>query len=851
MRGAWNAFRAGGVRARMRFAHALLAALLALVLASPARAQRASVQPERPPAADARGKVTIPLSRWQAMQDALRAAERPRGEGGALWIDRRLEGRFHQGLWSGRLVGRLEVRPGSAARVPVLDGRAIVGRATLDGDPAALLEEGGMYTAGVDTPGRHEIAVDFHWGRVSQRFTRTLRLKLPEGGPVALKARVAERDIEASLARGALTAASEEGGDTVLAGQLDGAGELDLSWKRRAPDEAAAQGAAKLRARQHTLFTISEGMVAGRSAISVQVDEGEIDAVTLDLPRGVEVVRVEGDAVLQWRTALSAASTNERDERGELVVLLRHLVHDATEIRVDFQLPAEPGAPLALSMPAPSAPTTGSLGVVGPPGLSVEAKQVEDAEPLAPRDLPAELSALTESPVLFGFRFERAPRVVIAAARLAELPLASTLVDELQASTVLLEDGTERTKLKLRIRNSTRQYVEVALPEGARLTHSFIDGRKVRPAIKGGALLFPLRQSERLAADKDRIHVVRPGETLSDVANLYYSDPSAWMRILNKNREVVSPSGALTRGAELKIPPKTDEAGREASFIIELSYEQRAGALGLFGQRALRLPSLDVDTMKAVWHVYSPSSHEPLAFRGNLTQTSGIKYDLFRRIQGYLGQAMEVRSAHAGGYESILQKRRAIYDNEAEAQGDDGAALTTFPLVGEQTRFRRILLGREAPELRVVYASASALGAARHAALVAVFGVTLWALLRRHRARWLAGGGVLLVLLVAAHYIPGMHRRILWGVDLALLVALARRHGPWLLRAARIVLRAPWRAARALTARRLIAAAGLAWLLGVIASYPLLLSAAALACMSLAWWSASLRSSLRRSSHAH
>ena len=63
----------------MRFAHALLAALLALVLASPARAQRAPVQPERPPAADARGKVTIPLSRWQAMQDALRAAEQPRG----------------------------------------------------------------------------------------------------------------------------------------------------------------------------------------------------------------------------------------------------------------------------------------------------------------------------------------------------------------------------------------------------------------------------------------------------------------------------------------------------------------------------------------------------------------------------------------------------------------------------------------------------------------------------------------------------------------------------------------------------------------------------------------------------
>src|SRR5262249_52275617 len=143
----------------------------------------------------------------------------------------------------------------------------------------------------------------------------------------------------------------------------------------------------------------------------------------------------------------------------------------------------------------------------------------------------------------------------------------------------------------------------------------------------------------------------------------------------------------------------------------------------------LQLPGLDVDAMKAVWHVYLPASHEPLSFRGNLTQTSRIKYDPFRRLARYLQEALALRHAWAADqYENILSKRRAIYNHEGEAQGDDGAALTSFPLVGEQYRFRRILLGREVPEVRVTFASMSLLGAARIGALLAALGIVLWAL---------------------------------------------------------------------------------------------------------------------------
>jgi hypothetical protein len=833
--------RAGALALEMRLASkaiALLGALVVLVLQTLVVA--APTPDER---GDGRGTVTVPLTRWRALDDELRAAPQKARDAPLLWVARRVEGRFHKGLWTGRLVAQFEVRVEGPVRVPVIDARAVLGDVTLDKKPASLLEDGAFYSLPTDRPGRHELAVDFHWGRETQRFTRTLHMGFPEGGPIAIEARIAEIGITPSLGSGAVASAVQQGSDTVIVGHLDGTGELRLSWKVRDPDEA--RGEAKIDAREHTLFHVTDALVTGRSSITIHVVEGESDALDLALPKGVEVLRVEGDAVLQWHTVPAAG-----EGRG-LVVLLRRLVADATEIRVDFQLSSEPGSPVVLAMPMPSAGAAGSIGVTGPPGLKLDVKHAEGVESLATRDLPQELASLARGPVLFGYRIAGAPRVVLAASPLPELELARTTVDELSASTVLQEDGTERTKIALRIRNDGRQYVELALPAGARPMRSFIDGREVRPALLGQRLLLPLRQSERLGEDQPRIHVVRPGETLSDLANLYYSDPSAWQRILAKNRAIIDPNGALTRDMRLEIPPAT-EAEAEAFFVIEVAYERAQPALDEIGITTLRLPGLDVDTTKAVWHVYLPGSYEPLTFGGNLAQSSRIKYDLLRRLKWFLKEALAPTSAFAGDeYKSILKKRRAIYNDEATREGESFAALTTFPLVGERYKFRRILLGREVAEIRVWYASSAVLSAGRLAALGLVFAAALIALRKNARAPWIALGALLIALLVAAHFIPGLHRRIVWGLDFALLAALAARARPRAARLGRAIARAPWLLLRMVTLRRLLALAGFTWMLAELVRRPMLLSLAALVLLSIVWIRAAASDEDRRPYHAY
>ena len=797
-------------------ARAALAAFALALVATPAAR-----------AADEGGEVKLPLDEYTALLDEVeRDAVPERAPFGVLRLERRIEGEFEKGVFSARLVERFEVIDDRGhVRVPVLDGTVSLGDVRLDGARTSLLAEGGMYTVGVDEPGVYEIRLEFFWGEDRDRFERRLEFALPEGGVTRLSVLVPEREIEPRLARGALTRAEPRPDGTLLEGYLEPAGGLELTWSRRLThrgDEAVS-----LEAAVHTLFTLGESAIGGKAVVDIEVIEGETDVIELVVPAGIEIVGVEGEAVLQWRT--------EARDGGRLRILLRYLLTDRTRISVHFQAPAADAPPLELEMPLPppGVPFEGTAGVQGPAGLAISVAAVKNATELGPRDLPPALAELSSSPINLGFSFFEQPTLRVAVARHEQVELTSTVIEELQASTVVGEDGIRVTKMKLRVRNNVREYLGVRLPDDAVLTHCLIDGRPVRPALGDGdereRLLVPLRQSERIREGEARTHTVRPGETLSDIANFYYSDPSQYEALLAANPHTLTSAHSVAEGMRLRVPTAAGAAVEESSFVVELAYKERRAGLGAVGRLAIELPELDVDTMRAVWHLYLPEAFAALDFEANLTQYSAIRYDPFRRARDFIERAMWIQHAWAGGeYENILAKRRVIYDQEATRRSDGEAIRAAFPLVGERYRFCRILLGRETPAIAVTYATRELRLIAHFAAFAAAFVLAL-ALIAAPRspARWIAAAAGLAALLLLAHYVLGVHRRIVWGADAALLIALLRlRAGP-LGRRLRELARSPWRIVEVLTLRNLAFAVGLATVLGLMVGYPLFVSLAA------------------------
>ncbi len=801
------------------------------------------------------GKVEMPLSDWQFMQDELDRAKQPKRPNVATCpIRREIEGQFSKGLFHGTLNAEFVVLDNRGhIRVPLLDGSASVGKVLLNGERTSLLREGNMYTLGVDKPGNYKVSVEMFLGKEQDRFARRLRFKLPEAGATHLSVYIPETDIQAKLSHGALVGQHTEAGRTRIEGHLDANGVFDLTWSRRLTHREGE--AVRLQAQINSLFTVRESMVTGLAVFDLKVLEGETDRIDLILPpRGdgatIEVLSVEGEAVLQWRT--------DAEDTSKLTVLLRYLAEDNLRLAVRFQFPTEPDKAIRLRMPLPEKGTelSGAVGVLGPAGLNILVESASDAKQPHLRDLPPALTELTANPLQHGFIFNKPPRIRVRVEPHETLSQQATaLVDELQASTVLLEDGAEITKLKLRIRNNARQYLAMQLPAGAILTHSLIDGRPVRPAdvgkSKGTSLKFPLRQSDRLSAEGERFHRVRPGETLSDIANFYYSDPGQWSHLLDNNDDQLGDAMDLFAGQRLRIPTKKGVKVEESTFVIELAYKRLPDTrLGWLGSRAMDLPSVDVDVMRVTWHLYFPQALTPLAFESNLTQYTAIRYEPFRRVRDFLRQAFWERNAWASyPYKSILSQRKAIYKADYDNRSSGKAVLATFPLVGQRYRFKRTLMQQETARIAVTYVASWMASPIRWLAFLAAF--ALAGLMLRSRRKWLhwliaaLGLGLLLWL---AHYFLGAHRRILWGMDAAMGLALLKLRGRIWLDGLRQLIRDPWRIAELVRLRNLLFVVGLSFVLWIGLIFPLMLSSFALVIMTL-WWHR--KSQLARQEVAH
>ncbi|MEL6544600.1 MAG: hypothetical protein AAFQ82_08230, partial [Myxococcota bacterium] len=603
---------------------------------------------------------------------------------------------------------------------------------------------------------------------------------------------------------------------------------VNLAWRRRLEHN---EGGGRVVGSVIATATVREAFVEGLALIQLDVQEGAVAQATLSLPPGAEVLELDGPAVLQW--------FDDAQTPGNIVVLFRYLLDTKSQLTVRYQSPLDP-ADAGVTLPVPHSlneqPMTGHLGVRGPAGFEVDVEDTVDATQLTLRDLPSELTDLTSTPLRFGFRFENPPRIKVKIRRLGDVELTTSVIDNLQASTVALEDGAEITKIRLRMRNNTRQYLTITLPDEATLSHCLLDGSPVRPAVaKDGALLIPMRQSDR----RERTHLVQSGQTLSELANYYYSSPEAWPLIVEANRYVLTGPENFAPGMELKIPFR-DAAIQESTFVVELAYKQKGASMGFFGARSMELPRFDVSTLKATWHLYLPNRFTPLTFSSNLSQYSAIRYDVLTRIGQFLNAVFRVDNAWAGGsYKSILEQRKSIYREESRRRGSGEGVTTAFPLVGDRYRFRRLLLGDQQAQLHVTFVDSRSRPFVRWTVFVLVFILGFRALSDpRSPRRWIQLALGVALSVAVGYFILGVNRKVLWALDAALITILARSYGATFWKSTLEWLSDPLAWLRSIRVRSVFVL-GLACVVAfIVVQLPLLTSTIGLLLLLTLWWRA-------------
>jgi hypothetical protein len=126
----------------------------------------------------------------------------------------------------------------------------------------------------------------------------------------------------------------------------------------------------------------------------------------------------------------------------------------------------------------------------------------EEEIPLKFRELPPSVASQIGRqtvPILFAFRYLAHPYdLVLSSVRHAEADVVTAVVESCKLDTTLTREGNRITSMVANVRSRYEPFLEIQLPEGAKMWHAIVNGRRMRPltekAPQGEITKIPIAQ---------------------------------------------------------------------------------------------------------------------------------------------------------------------------------------------------------------------------------------------------------------------------------------------------------------------------------------------------------------------
>ncbi len=206
------------------------------------------------------------------------------------------------------------------------------------------------------------------------------------------------------------------------------------------------------------------------------------------MPDGVEVFDVGAPGLESWKVL-------RRDDSRVLHVALATPIEGAARVVVSFEGAYDPDSgrvevprfePLVVEREA-------GFVAVAAEGAEVDLSLGEGVLPADPSEIPADVQAYGGNAVV-ACKYSGVPGpVVVAVTEHADAAVLTAIIDRLNATTVILEDGTEALWLDLAVKNNRKQFLKLDLPEGdVEIWSLLVDGDPARPKRSDDTVLVPL-----------------------------------------------------------------------------------------------------------------------------------------------------------------------------------------------------------------------------------------------------------------------------------------------------------------------------------------------------------------------
>ncbi|MDA0577394.1 MAG: hypothetical protein O3B24_04780, partial [Verrucomicrobia bacterium] len=259
-------------------------------------------------------------------------------------------------------------------------------------------------------------------------------------------------------------------------------------------DVAVQRTTSTLNAEIFHLVSIGEGVLYGASTVTYHIDGAPVREFAVRIPADFQNVEFTGRDVRGW----------EQKDGVWTVSLLEKVIGDYTLLATYNQPYTYEGAAIEVGGMSTenTASELGYIALAGAASLKFPEETFDSAAviPIDADEIPAEYKLLINDPVLKAYKHVRTPHIAkLKLVRYETESLLNQIVDHATVQTAISRDGEAVTTIDYYIKNTSQQYLVVALPPGATLWSSTLMGTDgVRAPVAAlendGSLLVPLQR---------------------------------------------------------------------------------------------------------------------------------------------------------------------------------------------------------------------------------------------------------------------------------------------------------------------------------------------------------------------
>ena len=412
-------------------------------------------------------------------------------------------------------------------RIPVLPSNVALTKVTLTPAKGVFLNsQGGHYELLTNTDGAIEAKLEFSVSVQKAAGINTVTFPRVATGSSVLDLTIDREKVDVKVAGAQSLTTKTEGKTTKTVAAIPAGVPVAISWERALPKVEPAP--AKLYAETRTLVAVADRLLLCHEVVNFNILHSPVRELKLAVPKGASVLTVSGPSVQDWRV----------DSNGTLAVVLRGEVVGSYSLRIAYEAGAAETATTPVLRALGVERERGYVGVVAVANVEIEAGEVTGATKIDARQLPADIVAMTNQPVLLAFRYVGETFTVpLSIKKHAEVDVLVTIVDTGLYTAMQLSDGRRITKVLYSVRNNRNQFLRLMMPAGAEIWSVAVNGNNVSPAKdEGGNVLIPLvrsaSQSSELASfPVEIVYVEKPSAPAPASGTLTVKLPTCGMGV--------------------------------------------------------------------------------------------------------------------------------------------------------------------------------------------------------------------------------------------------------------------------------------------------------------------------------